>query len=107
MNDEQIKTLLAQSIEKAKDDIAALPAAVLDDVRAAEKAGQNRAGIYALLDDRAAELAEANKPKDAPKAKAGNDEAPAWQHPDYAGPMTAAQGEWRQRNIKPAKATTK
>ena len=107
MNDEQIKTLLAQSIEKAKDDIAALPAAVLDDVRAAEKAGQNRAGIYALLDDRAAELAEAAKPKGEPKAtKATKEAAPAkpWQADDYTGPLTGDQAAWRHANIKPVQA---
>lgn len=43
-----------------------------------------------------------------PPAKAAEPEAkpakaPAHQHPDYAGPLTIEQAEWRNHNIKPAK----
>lgn len=33
--------------------------------------------------------------------------APAWQAPDYTGPLTADQAEWRHANIKPVRETTK
>ena len=34
--------------------------------------------------------------------------APAWQAPDYDGPLTIPQAEWRRHNIKPvARARTK
>ena len=102
MTPEQTKTLLAQSIEKAKDDIAALDADGVAAVRAGEEAGEKRAGIFKLLDARAAELAPP-----AEEAKAAPAAAKPWQSPDYSGPMTAAQAEWRQHNIKPAKAITK
>lgn len=36
-----------------------------------------------------------------PEAKPAK--APAHQHPDYAGPLTCDQAEWRNHNIKPAK----
>lgn len=29
---------------------------------------------------------------------------PAWQAPDYCGPITAGQAAWRHANIKPAAA---
>lgn len=29
---------------------------------------------------------------------------PAWQLPDYAGPLDINQAQWRQRNIKPVSA---
>lgn len=103
MTPEQTKTLLAQSIEKAKDDIAALDADGVAAVRAGEEAGEKRAGIFKLLDARAAELAP---PAEEPEAAAPIAAKP-WQAPDYSGAMTAAQAEWRQHNIKPAKAITK
>lgn len=39
---------------------------------------------------------------EAPKAK-----PPAHHHPDYSGPLTIEQAEWRNRNLKPAKVTGK
>lgn len=33
------------------------------------------------------------------------DSAPAWQHPDYDGPLTIPQAQWRRENIKPARGT--
>lgn len=32
---------------------------------------------------------------------------PAHHHPDYSGPLTIEQAEWRNRNLKPAKAAGK
>lgn len=39
---------------------------------------------------------------EAPKAK-----PPAHHHPDYSGPLTIEQAEWRNRNLKPAKVAGK
>ena len=107
MNDEQTKTLLAQSIEKAKDDIAALDADGVAAVRAAEQSGQKRDGIFKLLDARAEELAEANKPKGEPRATKEAAPAKPWQADDYTGPLTGDQAAWRHANIKPVEESTK
>lgn len=97
MTPEQTKTLLAQSIDKAKDDIAALDADGVAAVRAGEEAGEKRAGIFKLLDARAAELAP---PADEPEATAPVIDKP-WKVEDYTGPLTADQAAWRHANIKP------
>ena len=105
--EEKTKAIVAQSIDKAQDDIAALDAEGVAAVRAAEVAGQNRSGFIALLDARDQAIAEgAVDAKLKADAKAKDSPKP-WQAPDYSGPMTAAQAEWRQHNIKPAKAITK
>lgn len=40
------------------------------------------------------------------RAEKAEDETPAWQLPDYAGPLDIAQAQWRLRHIKPVREVT-
>lgn len=57
-------------------------------------------------DDAAAE-AEAKRVAEAKQAAEPKAKPPAHHHPDYSGPLTIEQAEWRNRNLKPAKASGK
>lgn len=47
-----------------------------------------------------------NAPPAEPPAPAAA-KPPAHRHPDYSGPLTIEQAEWRNRNLKPAKVAGK
>lgn len=55
--------------------------------------GDDAAGAGATPASSAPRAARAARPADAPP--------PKWQAPDYTGPLTGDQAQWRKRNLKP------
>lgn len=104
-------------VAELSERLEGLSAEDLAQLRELENAtGKPRAGALAALDAAAKALDEgpapqANEPAAraaSAKATADDAKAPAWQAPDYDGPLTIPQADWRRHNIKPvARARTK
>lgn len=91
--------------------LGALTHAELIELRELEEGSDSpRKGALEVIDDA---LAAAEPPKvDPPEivasgaVPAAKPEAPAWQAPEYTGPLDIEQAAWRRRNIKPVRELT-
>lgn len=102
-------------VAELSERLEGLTAEDLAQLRDLENASEKpRAGALSALDAASKALDEGgerppsagNEP--APRASAAGPKAPAWQAPDYDGPLTIPQADWRRHNIKPvARARTK
>jgi hypothetical protein len=101
-------------VEELKERLPALSLEQLDALLKIEKAGAKRDGALKAIGKEigakksAAKAAEKAAGAEAPATevvesagKAASKERPAWQQPDYAGPLDIGQMEWRRHNIKP------
>lgn len=69
--------------------------------QAADEAAKQKQAAEAAAQKEAEKAAAAQKEADKAAAKQAKAESPAWQLPDYAGPLDIRQAQWRLRNIKP------
>lgn len=91
------------------DDLAPKVATLSDEdlaaLRKAEEADKNpREKLLAVIT--AVESERSNRPTIDRAGKPSEPPAkPKWQEPDYTGPLTIGQANWRHRHIKPAAVT--
>lgn len=106
-----LQALRSQSINKIREQFDELSGEQLTQLRAMESAEEApRATLVKAIDDKLEELGATAPSSDVgpdtstrtPEvAAAGPDtSAPAWQAPDYCGPMTGDQAMWRVANLK-------
>lgn len=99
---------LGRAVKSIKPDLRGLTDDDLQQVRAGEKEGQDRGSLIEAID---AELAsrsaaagvKASVSGPAPVGFGGKESRgekhPAYQHPDYSGPLTLMQAAWRNQNL--------
>lgn len=111
---EELQNLPANELIEQVGSLPSDRATALRELEAADKEG-GRKTVLAAIDKRLADLgAEGGSPPAAAPAPAprrnaasaapdaASGDAPAWQAPDYDGPLTIPQAAWRRENIKPA-----
>lgn len=114
MDENNLAELANLPAEELIERLGTLDADALTALGKIEKAGANRPGVGKAISaarKAAPKLpAETKQPaadtKAAPHARGPEGEAsaspPAWQAPDYDGPLTIPQAAWRRHNVKPA-----
>lgn len=114
MTPDEIRELQNLTVAEIEDRVGALDADALAELRKLEtEDGQvdGRKGVIAAIDAAEAALVPAGDPPAAPakaKSKAEAAPRPAWQAPDYNGPLDIGQASWRRANLKPVrKVSTK
>lgn len=114
MDQAKLEEIKALQIKAAKEIVAALPSLdrdALSELIALE--GDSNSPRDPVIKAIAARIEELDaEPEPAPRAAPKKADAPApkapekthYQHPEYAGPLTIEQAEWRNAHLKPVKA---
>ncbi|MBB5885474.1 hypothetical protein DYQ93_11405 [Xanthomonas sp. LMG 8992] len=113
MDTNEIAEVANLPIPELRERLGDFDAADLQALRAYEAdpaTGQNRKGALEAIDERLSALAPDGGRSSTASDTAGDaapaaEAAPAWQEPDYDGPITIPQAAWRNANLKPAIAT--
>ena len=123
MTEEELKGLLESSVTDIVDVLGDLSPADITALQDLEAAGKNRSTLLSAIDDYIAAQTGDNEQQplgdiedesvgggnpdadpDAAQEPAGKavrgEEEPDWQKPDYSGPLTIPQAEWRNTNIQ-------
>lgn len=100
MDNEQLQALLKRPIKDIKPELASLDRATLVSLMALEAEAENpREALTKAITARIEAIDNLEHEDD---ATAGDEAAaPAWQRPEYAGPITIEQATWRNLNLKP------
>lgn len=107
MGDMDLKALQVKSIAEISPALGELQRDQLTELLALEADSNSpretlTKAIVARIEKLDADNAAPPEPEAAAPAK-----PPAHHHPDYSGPLTIEQAEWRNRNLKPAKVAGK
>lgn len=104
LTDDNIKHLLGQTVDAIKAQLPSFNPAELQRIDELERTSKNpRASLLKFIEEAAAASADkAGADSDAETGKAARGEEvkpPAYQSPDYNGPLTGEQAFWRNQNL--------
>ncbi len=101
MDDNELRDMQAQTVDEIVEQLPALSADELRDLRAIEAAESNRKGVLSAIDAEAKHRASAGEAGDAAESAPPAAKPEAWRAEEYTGPLTADQAAWRHRHTKP------
>lgn len=101
---DSMQGFLDRSVADVKADLDGLGEQDLVQAINLEREGKNRSSLISALEKRLADVrAENGDDEDEGDTEGGKasrgEEIPAWQKPDYDGPMTLEIARWRNRNL--------